>query len=261
MTSDAPAQAAPQKVPVLGVGISATSYDEVCGYIAGCIGNGAPPAYVCVCNVHSVMEAHGDPAFAAVLNGAAVATPDGVPLVWALRLKGCRGQERVYGPDLMLEFCRLAVGKGYRNYLYGGGEGVPQKVAEVLTARFPGLRIVGAESPPFRPLSPEEDEAAVARINGSGADVVWVGLGCPKQERWMADHAGRIRAVLLGVGAAFDFHAGRVRPAPRWMKAGGLEWLFRLAMEPHRLWRRYLFNNPHYLWHLAGMALSRKAGP
>jgi len=241
---------APEKVSVLETGISATSYSELVRLIAKW-GRAGQQAWVAICNVHAVMEAHKDPGFARVLNAAAVATPDGMPLVWALRRAGRTGQSRVYGPDLLAEFAKFAAGEeDLASYFYGGGRGVADELAAELGRRFPGFRVAGAESPPFRELTPEEDAAAVERINASGAKVLWVGLGCPKQERWMYAHREVINPVMIGVGAAFDFHTGRVRQAPRWMMRVGLEWLFRLAVEPGRLWRRYLLNNPHFLWHL-----------
>jgi len=256
---------APAKVPVLGVGVSATDYSEACRLLARW-GRAGEDAYVCVCNVHTVMEAHRDPGYAAILNGAAIATPDGMPLVWALRRLGRPGASRVYGPDLLLAFAEFAADAGadagepgLASYFYGGAPGVAAALARSLAERFSGFCSAGAESPPFRELSPEEDAAAVERINASGAKILWVGLGAPKQERWMAAHLGRVKPVMVGVGAAFDFLTGRVRQAPRWMMRAGLEWLFRLATEPRRLWRRYLFTNPHFLWHLAGQ-LRRERG-
>jgi N-acetylglucosaminyldiphosphoundecaprenol N-acetyl-beta-D-mannosaminyltransferase len=151
----------------------------------------------------------------------------------------------------MLKFCEIAACKGYKQFFYGGAVGVPQKLQEALTERFPGLQVVGAYSPPFRPLTPEEDQNVVRMINESGADVVWVGLGAPKQEWWMAKHLGQITApVMVGVGAAFDFHTGRVRQAPPWMQERGLEWLYRLYREPRRLWKRYLMSNSLFVWYL-----------
>jgi N-acetylglucosaminyldiphosphoundecaprenol N-acetyl-beta-D-mannosaminyltransferase len=242
--------AAPPKITVLGTGISATSYRQVCEAVAAWARAGQS-AYICVCNVHTVMEAHRNPEYARILNEAAIATPDGMPLVWALRRLGAPGQERVYGPDLLLEFAKLAASQpDLTSYFYGGAEGVAERLAAVLTERFPGFRVAGFESPPFRELTLEEDAAAVARINASGANVLWVGLGAPKQERWMAAHLGRVRPVMIGVGAAFDFLTGRTPQAPRWMMRMGLEWAFRLATEPRRLWRRYLVNNPGFVWHV-----------
>lgn len=210
------------------------------------------PNYVCVTGVHGVMESRRDPRLRDIHNAAGMVTPDGMPLVWLSRAAGFRTVERVYGPDLMLGFCRLSQSKGYRHFLYGGADGVPERLAHHLKERFPGLRIVGSHSPPFRPLSREEDEREVRMINEAEPDVIWVGLSTPKQERWMASHVGRLRAsVLVGVGAAFDFHAGLKRQAPGWMQRSGLEWLFRLLSEPSRLWRRYLINNPLFVGSVA----------
>ena len=206
---------------------------------------------VCAANVHMVMEAYDDPAFGAMVNGADLVTPDGMPLVWALRLLGLRGQTRVCGPDLTLEVCRLASERGIPVGFYGARE----KVLEALTARlqqkFPGLSIAYAQSPPFRPPDETEQRATLLAIQTSGTRILFVGLGCPRQERWIAQHRGQIPAVMLGVGAAFDFHAKAIRQAPRWMQRSGLEWVFRLAMEPRRLWKRYFKHNPRYMALLA----------
>lgn len=237
---------APSKAAVLDVPLSLTSHGELCRLIHAW-GAARAGAYVCVCNVHTVMEAADDPTYADVLRDATVATPDGTPLVWTLRALGHRKQTRVYGPDLLLAFADYGARMGVGQYFYGGAPGVALTLAQRLGDRFPGFRCVGVESPPYRELTPEEDAAVVERIHASGADVVWVGLGAPKQERWIAAHAGRIGATLVGVGAAFDFHAGTVRQAPRWMMRLGLEWLFRLAVEPGRLWKRYAWHNPRFL--------------
>jgi N-acetylglucosaminyldiphosphoundecaprenol N-acetyl-beta-D-mannosaminyltransferase len=205
--------------------------------------------YVCVCPVSTVLACQDDPAVRRAVSGAGLVTPDGMPLVWLLRLAGHPHVSRVYGPDLLLAFCERAVEKGYRSYFYGGADGVAEQMAVNLQRRFPNLQVAGWHSPPFRPLTAEEDAAVVEMINASHADVVWVGLGSPKQDLWMAEHVGRVRAtVLVGVGAAFDFLSGRVRQAPRWMQRSGLEWLFRLSQEPRRLWRRYLLGNPRFVW-------------
>jgi N-acetylglucosaminyldiphosphoundecaprenol N-acetyl-beta-D-mannosaminyltransferase len=205
--------------------------------------------YVCVTGVHGVMEARRDLELRRINNDSGLTTPDGMPLVWAGHRAGVPHMRRVYGPDLMVALCGLAAERGWSSFLYGGGPGVPERLAERLTARFPGLRVAGTWSPPFRPLTPEEDQAVVERINRSGADLVWVGLSTPKQERWMAAHPPRLHArALLGVGAAFDIHAGLLAQAPPWMQRAGLEWLYRLAREPRRLWRRrYLRNNPRFV--------------
>jgi N-acetylglucosaminyldiphosphoundecaprenol N-acetyl-beta-D-mannosaminyltransferase len=174
-----------------------------------------------------------------------------MPLVWLGRAAVGPHVDRVYGPDLMLACCERSRALGYRHYFYGGAPGVADKLAARLSARFPGLVVCGTFSPPFGKLSPEEDEAIVRRINEAHADIVWVGLSTPKQERWMDQHRDRLDApVLIGVGAAFDFHAGLKRQAPRWIQRSGLEWLFRLLTEPRRLWRRYLRNNPEFAWRL-----------
>ena len=207
-----------------------------------------PARYVVLTNINSVMNAQRDPAYRGVLNRADLTVADGMPLVWVARALGAkRMRRRCYGPDLLLAFCERARQRGWRFYFYGGAPDVPEQLAEQLCARFPGLQVAGVEAPPFRPLTPAEDAAACERINASGADVVWVGLGGLKQDTWMATHAQRLRApALVGVGAAFDFFTGRVRQAPRWMRENGLEWLFRLVAEPRRLWFRYLVYNPWF---------------
>jgi N-acetylglucosaminyldiphosphoundecaprenol N-acetyl-beta-D-mannosaminyltransferase len=180
-----------------------------------------------------------------------------MPLVWISRLQGFRHVDRVYGPDLMLAVCERSAERGFRNFLYGGREGVAERLSARLRERFPRLQIVGTYCPPFRPLTEEEDARVVAMINRSGADIVWVGLSTPKQERWMAAHLGKIEVpVMIGVGAAFDFHAGLVPQAPRWMQRSALEWLFRILAEPRRLWRRYLVNNPTFIMLILFQALS-----
>jgi N-acetylglucosaminyldiphosphoundecaprenol N-acetyl-beta-D-mannosaminyltransferase len=205
--------------------------------------------YVCVTNIHGIVESQRDPDLRRIHNAAGLVTPDGMPLVWISRLRGFTHVQRVYGPDLMLMLCQRSVEQGYRHFFYGGGERVPERLAANLQRRFPGLRVAGVYSPPYRPLTDEEDERIVRCINNAGTHIVWVGLSTPKQERWMAKHVGRLEAsVLIGVGAAFDFHVGLKKQAPRWMQHGGLEWFFRLATEPGRLWRRYAVNIPTFLW-------------
>ena len=201
---------------------------------------------VCVCNVHSVVTAARQPEFGAVIDRADLATPDGAPVAWMLRRLGCNGQQRINGPDLMQRYCALAAARGSSIYLLGGTESTLQRLQLALCAQHPGLRVAGTCSPPFRALSAEEDEAIVARINASGAGVVWVGLGCPKQELWMHAHRGRVQAVMVGVGAAFQYLSGETPRAPLWMQHAGLEWLHRLATEPRRLWRRYAFTNSYF---------------
>ena len=199
--------------------------------------------YVAICNVHSVVTASRDKAFRDVLAASDMATPDGAPVAWMLRRRGFAGQPRVNGPDLMEKLCARAADSGLKVFFYGSAEATLERLSAALQQHFPGLQIVGAHAPPFRPLSEEEDASDVRRINDSGAQIVFVGLGCPKQEAWMKAHRGRVNGVMIGVGAAFDYHAGTIRRAPHWMRDVGLEWLHRLASEPGRLWRRYLVTN------------------
>ncbi len=205
--------------------------------------------YVCVCNVHTVMASHEDPKLRAALAGSDLNVPDGQPLVWALNALGHRLEQRVYGPELMARACARSASTGQRFYLYGGrNQGALFQLALNLRQRYPGVKIVGGYSPPHRPLTPEERAAVVDEINHARPDVVWVGIGVPKQEKWMASMRSELDApVLIGVGAAFDFHAGLVRQAPSFIQDAGLEWAFRLANEPRRLWRRYTRYNPRFL--------------
>jgi N-acetylglucosaminyldiphosphoundecaprenol N-acetyl-beta-D-mannosaminyltransferase len=238
-------------VDVLGVKVSAINMQMALSTIEAWIGKDERQ-YVCITGVHGVMESQKDEELLAVHNAAGMVTPDGMPLVWISRLKGCRHVRRVYGPDLMLEVCRISVRRGYRHFFYGGKEGVPELLAARLTEEYPGLSVAGTYSPPFRTMSEEEDKEIVGLINHTRPNVVWVGLSTPKQEQWMATHVHRVQAqVLIGVGAAFDFHAGLKPQAPRWMQTVGLEWLFRTITEPRRLGSRYLKNNPAFLWNLA----------
>lgn len=240
----------PHLVNVLGVGVSAITMADALALIDRWIATGVT-RYVCVTGVHGVMESQSDPGLRDIHNSAGLVTPDGMPLVWLSRLRGHRHVERVYGPDLMLACCRTSVSKNYRHFFYGGGPGVPERLAARLGERFPGLNIAGTWSPPFRELTPTEEQETIDRIASTRPDIVWVGMSTPKQERWMARFVGRLPVpVLIGVGAAFDMHAGLKKQAPRWMQRSGLEWLFRLATEPRRLWRRYLINNPWFLWRL-----------
>ena len=231
-----------EKINMLGVGISAINISDALQQMERWIET-KEQHYVCVCPNHTIMESQRDRELRRIVNSAGLATPDGMSVVWACKFYGYSNVERVYGPDLMLAFSALAAEKGYTNFFYGGAEGVPEELAEILCQRFPGLKVVGTYSPPFRPLTPEEDKVIVETINQANPDVVWVGLGMPKQELWMGEHLGRIAApVMVGVGAAFDFLSGRKEWAPRWMQRNGLEWLFRLLHEPTRLWRRNLYH-------------------
>jgi N-acetylglucosaminyldiphosphoundecaprenol N-acetyl-beta-D-mannosaminyltransferase len=233
---------------VLGIPLALTSYAHTLEWIDAAVAARAR-TYVCVAAVHTVMASQEDPALRAAVLGADFTVPDGQPLVWALRALGHDVGDRVYGPDLMDRACARASRTGQRFYLYGGrNQGALAQLARVLRLRYPGLQIVGGYAPPFRELTDAEEEAVAADIHRSGADVVWVGLGVPKQEKWMARMRDRLDApVLVGVGAAFDFHAGLIPQAPDRLQRLGLEWAFRLVQEPRRLWRRYLRYNPRFV--------------
>lgn len=251
---------------VLGAPIDVLTWQDALGRIADW-GRRRESRVVCICNVHSVVTARTDPDFGRVVSEADMATPDGYPVAWMLRRLGYSAQERINGPDLMWKYCAEASERGDAIYLYGGSQATLDALVPRLTSAYPSLRIAGLESPPFRPLSDAEDAAAVQRINASGAGVVFVSLGCPKQEKWMAAHRGRVNAVMIGVGAAFDYHAGTITRAPVWMQNAGLEWLHRLCSEPRRLWRRYFVTNTRFVlaaaWQLFRRPASRQraSGP
>jgi N-acetylglucosaminyldiphosphoundecaprenol N-acetyl-beta-D-mannosaminyltransferase len=212
--------------------------------------------YICVTGVHGVMEAQGDAFFQSILNAAVINVPDGMPLSWIGRMRGFGGMNRVYGPDFLLEMCKLSVGHGYRNFFYGGNEGVAPLLAETLQQRFLGLQVVGTYTPPFRLLNAVEEAELLSEVHKLKPDILWVGLSTPKQERFMAAYLDQLGVPLLvGVGAAFDIHTGRIQDAPTWMKKSGLQWLHRLLQEPRRLGRRYLVNNPKFLYLLLREAL------
>lgn len=212
---------------------------------------------VCICNTHSVVTARSDYELADAIEKSDMATPDGAPVAAMLRLQGANGQRRINGPDLMLEVCRELSEKSISVFLYGGAPETLRLLNEFLKVKFPGLDVCGLYSPPFRDLTVEEDDLVVSMINSSGAGLVWVGLGCPKQEKWMNQHRDRVRAVMIGVGAAFDYHAGVIKRAPVWMQNYGLEWFYRLLKEPRRLWRRYFISNTYFfLFSLAQLCRS-----
>lgn len=243
-----------QTLSVLGASIDTISWSDALSTISDWAIN-RQSSVVCICNVHSVVTAAQDAAFGKVIQEADMATPDGAPVAWMLRKLGHFNQQRINGPDLMWRYCEIMhlMGARFRRkkssvnapgtFLYGSSEATLVTLQTKLLESFPALNIAGAISPPFRALTPDEDAAIVAQINASGAGVVFVSLGCPKQELWMAAHRGRIHAVMIGVGAAFDYHAGTIKRAPAWMQDCSLEWLHRLASEPRRLWRRYLVTN------------------
>jgi N-acetylglucosaminyldiphosphoundecaprenol N-acetyl-beta-D-mannosaminyltransferase len=251
--------AVPPRAEILGIPLAVSSYDEVIGWMDAMVAADAP-GWLTAAAVNLVMSAHDDPDTMRAVLGATLAVPDGQPLVWALRLLGHARATRVYGPDLMELYCAHAAGTGIAIYLYGGrSEQALALLTERLLERFPGLRIVGGWSPPFRLLTAEEQDRVIAEIDGSGAKVVWVGTGQPKQELWMSEMRPRLQAPLLvGVGAAFDFHAGIVSQAPGWMQRNGLEWVYRLSREPRRLWRRYASQNPRFVMGFARQYLRER---
>jgi N-acetylglucosaminyldiphosphoundecaprenol N-acetyl-beta-D-mannosaminyltransferase len=235
-------------VEILGIPLAVSDYEQVLDWMEATIAAGVP-AYVTAAAVNLVMCAQEDADARAAVLGATLAVPDGQPLVWALHALGHAAATRVYGPDLMDRALGRAARTGTSSFLYGGRtQDALELLQERLCERYPGLRIAGGHSPPFRALSAAEEQAVVDEINASGADIVWVGTGQPKQEKWMQRMRPRLSApMLVGVGAAFDFHAGLVPQAPRWMQRSGLEWTYRLAREPRRLWRRYARYNPRFI--------------
>ncbi len=240
----------PSRVNVLGVGVHAVNMERALSVLDSALAN-SRKGYICVTGVHGVMEAQRDPSFRAILNQSLLTTPDGVPTVWVGRVAGFSQMGRVFGPDFMLEVCARSVSKGWTHFLYGGEPGVAEHLKETLELRFPGLRLTGTYTPPFRPLSPQERvelQKMVARVS---PDIFWVGLSTPKQERFMAEYLPELDTkVMIGVGAAFDLHTGRIKDAPAWIKNHGLQWLHRLCQDPGRLWKRYLRNNPEFLFRI-----------
>ncbi|GAB4524114.1 MAG: WecB/TagA/CpsF family glycosyltransferase [Pleurocapsa sp.] len=235
-----------KKVPIISTFIHSTSYEDACDRIQYWASNNLS-CYIVAANVHVVMMGYWQRKYREILNRAALVTPDGMPLVWAMRLLGIKNQSRVYGPDLMLAWCDRAARLGMPIYLYGGKKSTLKRLKFNLKKQFPHLIIAGSHSPPFRSLTSTEEAEDIKRIYNSGAKVIFVGLGCPKQEYWMAKQRGKIPGVMIGVGAAFSFHSGEVSQAPRWLMKWGCEWLYRLSKEPKRLWKRYLINNPLFV--------------
>ena len=235
-----------RRANVLGVGIDAIDMRTAVARVMSAVG-GSAGGYVCVTGVHGVIEASRDASMRSILNNSLMTTPDGMPMVWVGRAQGHK-MSRVYGPDLMLELCVAGVERRVRHFFYGGNPGVAEALKTRLVARIPGLMVVGTYTPPFRPLSEAEERDLAAALNNTRPDVMWIGLSTPKQERFMAEHVDRLPCrVMIGVGAAFDMHTGRISQAPRWMQRSGFEWLYRLVTEPRRLWKRYLINNPLFL--------------
>jgi len=231
---------------ILYINVHETSYSDATSRIQSWVKAGESRA-VYATNVHSIMEAHDGVKFREILNRADLATPDGMPLVWMLRLKGVRNQQRVYGPTLMLHVLEMAAREKIPVGFYGGQPATLEALAQRLPTMYPGLQVCYVYGPPFRPLSDQETEQVRQEMIRSNIRILFVGLGCPRQETWIDAQRGVIPAVMIGVGAAFDFHAGLKPQAPGWMQKAGLEWLFRLWSEPRRLWRRYLYHNPRFI--------------
>lgn len=241
-----------ERVNVLGVGIHVLNLPAALEQIAAAV-RARRKGYICVTGVHGVMEAQSDDAFRRILNQAFLCTPDGMPMVWMGKINGYRQMRRVYGPDLMLDVCQWSESSGCRHFFYGGAPGVAEALASRLTARFPRLQVAGCYTPPFRALTAAEQEELRDQIRTAKPDILWVGLSTPKQEKFMAEYLPKLDVTLMvGVGAAFDFHSGRVRQSPRWMQRSGLEWFYRLCQEPRRLAGRYLKNNPLFVLKVAG---------
>ena len=246
---------------VLGVRVSAINMNLAL-IIADEWVAGGQPGYACVTGVHGVMEAQTDPEFLSILNNATLNTPDGMPLSWVGWLQGYQQMDRVYGPDFMDSMCQLSVERGYRNFFYGGNKGVAPLLSEALQKRHPGLQVVGTYTPPFRALNPEEEKELLELVHQSKPHILWVGLGTPKQERFMAHYFRQFEVPLLvGVGAAFDFHTGRLQECPTWAKRAGLQWVHRLKQEPRRLWKRYLWSNSAFLWQIASQFCGLRTYP
>ncbi len=241
-----PIRMTPQDTYILGMKVSPTSYSHTSNLICEWSSQHLSK-YVCVACVNNVMEAYDNERFQRVMNLADLVTPDGMPVVWGLRLLGNPMATRVYGPDLTSILLQDAAERGLTVGFYGASPDTLKRLLSVVTKRFPGLRIVYSYSPPFRALTSEEDEQVIQDVNRSGARILFIGLNTPKQDYWMAEHQGRVQSVMVGVGAAFDFLAGTKRQASRWMMSAGLEWVFRLVTEPRRLWKRYFKHNPRFV--------------
>ena len=243
------------RVNILGVEVSAVNMAQAIGAISQWIDRNEPH-YVCVTPAHGVMEGRNDPELRRVFKESGLTTPDGMSIVWLLHWYGQKHVTRVYGPDLMLSLCKYGLSRGWKHYFYGGASGVPEKLVDNLLKLFPNLQVAGVHSPPFRELTLEEDENITNQIQAKKPEIVWVGISTPKQERWMSQHVNTLKVpVLIGVGAAFDFLSGAKTQAPKWVQRFGMEWLFRLATEPRRLWRRYI-HYPAFVF----LAISQRLG-
>jgi N-acetylglucosaminyldiphosphoundecaprenol N-acetyl-beta-D-mannosaminyltransferase len=250
-----------KRVNVLGVGVSVLNLQTALDEIAAAIRD-KRKGYICVTGVHGVMEAQTDPVFKKILNQSFLCTADGMPMVWMGKIHRHPEMRRVYGPDLMLDVCSWSQKSPCRHFFYGGAPGVADTLAEKLKAKFPKLEVVGTFTPPFRPLNADEERQLAEMVRAAKPDILWVGLSTPKQEKFMADYLPKLDSTLMiGVGAAFDFHSGRVKQAPRWMQRSGLEWFFRLCQEPRRLAARYLINNPIFVMKILAQLTGLKKYP
>lgn len=248
----------PPRVNALGVGVHAINMTAAVQLIDSAIRKGTKN-YICVTGVHGIIEAQKDIQFRQILNNAFLNTPDGMPTVWVGKLQGFSKMQRVFGPDLMLEICKMSVQKGYTHFLYGGNTGVAEELYLRLNSLVPGINIVGTYLPPFRPLNKSEEAELLNLVAHLKPDIFWVGLSTPKQEKFMAEYIHKLDTkVMIGVGAAFDIHAGRLLDASNWVKNFGLQWLHRLLQEPSRLWKRYLINNPIFLYKISTQLLGLK---
>ena len=237
-------------VGILGVKVHATAMDRAVARIESAIANGER-GYVCVTGVQGVMEAQVDTNLKRIINGALLTIPDGRPTVWVGWLRGFHQMRQVTGPTMMLELCDISAKKGYTHFFYGGNDGVAEQLKQSLTARYPGMKVVGTYTPPFRALTADEEADLIRMVAEAKPDFFWVGLSTPKQERFMDQYKDKLDAkIMFGVGAAFDMHTGRIKDAPYWMKFTGTQWLHRIYQDPKRLWKRYLVNNPKFVWQI-----------
>lgn len=239
------------KCKVISMNVAVTNINDAVFRVVA-LANEKNGAYVCVSNVHMCMKAYDSTEFASIVNNADLIIPDGMPLSWAQKLLGHKNAEQVRGQDIMGALCQLSGKQSLNIGFYGGSsEELLERLQIKLRSSYPDIKITYAYSPPFRPLTAEEDSVVVSDISLANIDVLFVGIGCPKQERWMAEHKSKVKCVMLGVGAAFDFIAGEKKQAPLWLQRAGMEWFFRLCFEPNRLWKRYLFTNPRFIWHFS----------
>lgn len=236
-----------QRCNILGVQVSAINMEQAISFVEYAIAK-EKSEYICVTPAHSIMDCQGNEELIRIFNGSGLTTPDGMSIVWLLKLMGHKHVDRVYGPDLMEAVCQYGVAKGWRHFFYGGKEGVPEALAESLQTKYKGIKIAGTYSPPFRPLNRNEEKYITEMIKSAKPDIVWVGISSPKQERWMSEYKDRLSVpVIIGVGAAFDYLSGAKTQAPHWIQRSGLEWLYRFAREPRRLWKRYI-QYPKFVW-------------